>query len=113
MSKIITITNETKQSFNHSLDDNLIEIEIEYLTIPKRWQMSVTYNDNLIVNGMFLSTDTLQLQGYELPFDIMIKDVDSLGFAPFEKNVFDIGYYEFHILTIEDMESIRGYEVKQ
>lgn len=113
MAKTITITNEPKQSFNFSLGDNLIEIQLEYLTIAQRWQMSIIYNDEVVVNGMLLSASTLQLQGYELPFDIFIEDIQGLGLAPFSKDVFDLGYYTFNILEIEDMVNLRGYRVKE
>lgn len=111
MAKIIPITNEPKQSFNYDLEDNLIEIEVEFLTIPQRWQMSVTYNDNVVVNGMLLTADILQLKGYELPFDVVIEDLQGLGIAPFDINNFQDGYYQFNILTNDDMTELRGYEV--
>lgn len=112
MATTITITNEPKQAFNYSLGDNLIEFELEFLTTVQRWQMSIVYNDEIVVNGMYLSADTLQLKGYELPFDIYIEDLEGIGISPYAIDNFSLGYYAFNILDNIDMEFIRGYEVK-
>lgn len=108
----ITITAEPKQSFNYAIEDNIIEFVIEYLTTIQRWQMSIVYKDEKIVDGMLLSADTFQLDTYQLPFDIFVSDNQTLGLAPFDLNSFELGYYSFIILDNADMKGFRGFEVQ-
>lgn len=112
MSYSIPITNEPKQAFSYDLEGNNIEFEIEYLVTQQRWKMNIIYNDEIIVNGMFLSSDLLQLYGYNLPFDVYVEDVNSLGFSPFNLNNFEDGYYIFNIVDNITLEEARGYEVQ-
>lgn len=112
MSYTIPITNEPKQSFNFDLEGNNIDITLEYLVTCKRWQMTILYNDAEIINGMLLGADTLQLHGYNLPFDIVIEDLQSLGFSPFNESNFADGYYSFNIVDNLDLQELRGYEVQ-
>lgn len=107
-----TITNEPNQSFIIPFEDTRIIIDIEYLVIPSCWQMSITFRDEELVNGLVLNSAVVALDTYNLPFDIYINDVNNIGLSPFNLFNFSDGLYTFNLVTRDELTSFRGFEVQ-
>ena len=106
------VTNEPNQSFIISFEDTTIEVNLEFLVIPSCWIMNLTYKDEVLVQGMRLNSAVVALDTFNLPFDLFINDVNSLGLAPFDVNNFEDGLYTFNLLERDELEELRGYSVE-
>ena len=74
------------------------------------WYMDIKYGDKAR-NGIRLCSRVLLLKGLNLPFEIIIDD-KGLELDPFSLNCFSDGLFDFNIFEREDMEDIRGYDVR-
>ena len=110
--KQYTITNEAKQNFIIPFEDTQIEVNLEFLIIPSCWIMSLTFRDETLINGLRLNSAIVSLDTFNLPFDIYIDDVNSIGIDPFDINNFEDGFYTFNVIDREELLSVRGYDVK-
>lgn len=106
------ITNEPKQAFIIPYEDTTVEIDLEFLTIPNCWIIGITYKDNIIIQGLRLNSALILLDTYNLPFDIYINDVNSLGLDPFDLYNFSQGLHSFNLVTRSELTENRGYEVQ-
>lgn len=106
------ITNEPRQSFIIAYEDTTIDLEVEFLSIPKCWIMSITYKDEVLIEGLRLNSSIVALDTFNLPFDIYINDVNSLGLDPFDLENFNDGLYTFNLVSREELSELRGYNVE-
>lgn len=110
--KQYTITNEAKQNFIIPFEDTQIEVNLEFLTIPSCWIMSLTFRDEALINGLRLNSAIVSLDTFNLPFDIYIDNVNNNGIDPFYLEAFSDGLYTFNVIDRSELLSVRGYDVE-
>lgn len=108
----IDITNEPFQAFNYVLNGETIEFELRYLTSIQKWILNINFRDNDVLNGYSIGCEAPILEYFNLPFDVFIEDVNSLGLDPFALDNFSNGLYTFYIIETSDLEELRGYSVE-
>lgn len=104
----VEIGNEPHQELLVPFESDFIRIELKFL--GNFWNMDLIYGDKEIY-GLKLSSKVLMLDGHNLPFDIMIDDLE-LEIDPYTLNDFSEDIFEFNIVERDELESIRGYEVE-
>ena len=104
----IPIKADPNQSFPVPFENDLIYISLKYKF--SGWYMDIKYGDKAR-NGIRLCSRVLLLKGLNLPFEIIIDD-KGLELDPFSLNCFSDGLFDFNIFEREDMEDIRGYDVR-
>lgn len=104
----IGIDPNPNQRFLVPFEGNNIEVDLQYKDAGF-WVGSFKYLDKSI-NGIMLSSRVYLLKGLNLPFDFIIDDLGS-NLDPYSLNSFDEQFI-LYLLEREDMEEIRGYDVR-
>ena len=112
MKKIVTLSNESKQSFKFALDGfESVEVILEFKLSQNAWYYSIIWGTFEIRNGRIVTGLNL-LRQYRniIPFGILIYHPDNID--PMLLDDFQYNGFEFYMLEAADLPLAEAYYVK-